>query len=87
MKYRNINFYIVLFIMLICSIIIILRRLKRLRRLQRENFYQKSKCYKCETESCNIGYPSKCYDCQNKSSVINYILDMPGGNPKLFVGR
>ena len=74
-------------ICLIILIFIVLLTIKYKNKGFKENF-QKSKCYECENASCSFGYPTKCYDCQkqSKSSALNYVLGMPGGNPKMFTG-
>lgn len=76
----NKSYIIYLLIVIIILLYIVLVNIKI------ERFDNKSKCYKCENNNCNIEYPGKCYDCYNKSSALNYVLGMPGGNPKLFTG-
>jgi hypothetical protein len=96
MKYKVIlDTAIIFFIFIIIAnlIIYIWRKILNMPESKRRRWYeiekfQKSKCYKCEEQSCRLGNPSKCYDCENKNNTfINRALDIPGGNPKLFIGR
>ena len=56
--------------------------------------FRASKCYDCEQQISDLGYPTLCFDCEAQNagrrlsgqSALDYQLGMGGGSPKMFAG-
>lgn len=57
--------------------------------------FRASKCYDCERQTDDLGYPMMCFDCEAQmrsgrrpsgQTALDYQLGMGGGAPKMFTG-
>jgi hypothetical protein len=77
------------------AVLLIIALAIALRRSPSTERFRASKCYDCEHQTGDLGYPMMCFDCEAQmrsgrrpsgQSTLDYQLGMGGGAPKMFAG-